>query len=1022
MNRFPKAFVLYGDEKYFNTLNACASSIRTFSDYPIIIYLINFTKKINLPNCVVVEWNFNFTETKESVFDNHAPGDNFYVKRNNVRTYELLTQKPDIVKHALMNYADVITFIDSDSVATPSINNIFEMYPPSSRYPYFTKGIQSFILYNNQGYPNGDDYTTTIEFPACKFLNINIQNRKKYISTNLFVAGFDTLEFITEWSEICKIDEFRKAPAYYAPLQDETLANCLLWKYNYQESLPYIYMNADTKSLSKVFEEIGFNGLENHIEMWLKIPRTKDELLTIHSEKRPKEMRKMVKMLKHYYGFNSKIKVLFWAPHLSTGGMPSFLLKRIESLKLFCPNVEIFVVEYSDFSPTYVVQKNMIKKLLPESHFWTLGEDKMELIQIIEDNQIDIVHIDEMIEGFEWFNPVSDELKNEIYSKDRTWKVVETCHNIWFNPKESKLFHPDAYALCSKYHFEETFNNLPSICELTEFPIEKKVKNNLVKSFYQKELGLDPTKIHVINVGLWTQGKNQGEAVEIARLLESSNPEYQFHFLGNLAVNFSDYWGQIINDLPKNVIVWGERNDVDKFMKASDILMFNSTWECNPITLKEGISNNMIIFARNLPQYSGVYDEYIINIDDDIENTKNKLLNHNSLKKNYYIPNNSVEEFAYKHYTLYEKLMKENFRETLSVTINQHFIGQPFFEVLGDPDISLNVKFFDDRNNLIYNQDIKSNHWVRLNRTYFTKWKTELWHNEKLIYSNNFSCENKRVYIAIDSKSLGDNVAWIPYCLEFKKKHNCEVIVSTFWNSLFEKTYPELKFVLPGTEVTNLYAMYVLGWFYDDNKEPELCNTVPLQKAATNILGLDYKEIKPNLYFEIKAKPFINRYVTIATSSTAGCKLWNNKDWQELINYLCEIGYIVVNVSKEESNFKNVIKIKDKPIDQIMNIIHHSEFFIGLGSGLSWLSWGLGKHVVMISNFSKSDHEFQSNCTRISNTNVCNGCWNMSEFKFDKGDWNWCPLHKNTERQFECQRSITSEMVINQIKELIVVE
>jgi hypothetical protein len=23
--------------------------------------------------------------------------------------------------------------------------------------------------------------------------------------------------------------------------------------------------------------------------------------------------------------------------------------------------------------------------------------------------------------------------------------------------------------------------------------------------------------------------------------------------------------------------------------------------------------------------------------------------------------------------------------------------------------------------------------------------------------------------------------------------------------------------------------------------------------------------------------------------------------------------------------------------------------------------------------------------------------------KFDKGDWNWCPINKGTKKQFECQ-------------------
>ena len=63
--------------------------------------------------------------------------------------------------------------------------------------------------------------------------------------------------------------------------------------------------------------------------------------------------------------------------------------------------------------------------------------------------------------------------------------------------------------------------------------------------------------------------------------------------------------------------------------------------------------------------------------------------------------------------------------------------------------------------------------------------------------------------------------------------------------------------------------------------------------------------------------------------------------------------------------------------------------------------------------------EITINCTRITNTSVCNGCWNNPLFKFDKGNWNWCPEHEGTERQFECHKSITSEMVINQIQNLI---
>jgi hypothetical protein len=97
--------------------------------------------------------------------------------------------------------------------------------------------------------------------------------------------------------------------------------------------------------------------------------------------------------------------------------------------------------------------------------------------------------------------------------------------------------------------------------------------------------------------------------------------------------------------------------------------------------------------------------------------------------------------------------------------------------------------------------------------------------------------------------------------------------------------------------------------------------------------------------------------------------------------------------------------------------IEQSAFFIGLSSGLSWLAWALNKEVIMISNFTDKHHEFT--CHRPVNTNVCHGCWNDPQYTFDKGDWNWCPVHKGTDRQFECQKSITPNMVIDEIKKLL---
>jgi autotransporter strand-loop-strand O-heptosyltransferase len=1025
-----KSYVLYSTENYLDIVTECAKSIREFSQTPIIIYLLNSNKKINVPNTMTINWECDILDVSNEMFT--YDNDNFYIDRRNSNIYKILIQRPLIVKDALEKYANTICYVDSDSVATPFVDNIFSLFDNNSSVPYFVEGIYEFMsLYGKGGGGGyGGGLSSTLEHNACVLFGVDQSNRRVYRQSGYFVAGQQNYDFINEWYEMCNHPTIWEDINYYAPFNEETIANVLLWKKNIHVGLPYIYVNGTVDTVKKMYKEVRYKGpgVINHIGDWLRAPQDKEHLLFFHGEKNPKKMKEMVEEIKNYnkksYQIknNKNTKILFVAPHLSTGGMPGFLLKKIELLKKYCPEFEIYVVEYQSYGEAYVVQRNKIIEIIDKDKFWTLGSDKFELMRIIKSNNIDIVHVQEMIEGFDSFNQMPPDLMRELYSNDRTWKMVETCHNVWFNPEEHKIFYPEAFAFCTPYHRDVTFKNTPSYGENIEFPIEKKIFTQEERNSARKELGFGKDKIHVINVGLWTKGKNQGEGVEIAKLLKKDHPEIIFHFIGNQAPNFKDYWGPIMKNLPMNIKVWGERSDIDTFMKAADVFMFNSTWECNPLVLREAISYGLKVLCRNLPQYLDMFTEYIEPIDDNIENTKEKLLSLISKDIKYKIPEGQEKDFAFKYSEFYKKTLdipirEQYFKSKLSVT--QYFIEQPFIELQGRSDNKFKVQFFDEKGFLHYENILPINTWVKLNRRYFTRWHTKVWENDSLVYENILNFENKRVYIAFDSKSLGDTISWIPYAEEFRNTHKCKVVVSTFWNHLFEKVYPELEFVKPGNVVNNIHGMYKLGWFYNTDMQPTSPNLIPLQKTATDILGLDFKEIRPKIHFEIKERPYNEKYITIATNSTAGCKFWTREGWQELINYLVSQGYKVVNVSKEDNPFENQTKISDTSIENTINVIHHSEFFIGLSSGLSWLAWGLNKHVVMISNFTTPDHEFQSNCTRIINLSVCNGCWNKKEFSFDKGDWDWCPVHKGTERQFECHKSITSQMLISKIKHLI---
>ena len=665
------------------------------------------------------------------------------------------------------------------------------------------------------------------------------------------------------------------------------------------------------------------------------------------------------------------MRILFLAPHLSTGGMPQFLLKRLQSLKEYTDN-EYYVVEYQCHSLDFVVQRNAIKSLLGEN-FTTLFEDKMELFKVIEEWQPDIIHIDEPSERLDRV------MITRLYNPNRKYRIVETCHDISFNPDDEKLFHPDLYAFCTPYH-EQTFANLESKFVTIQYPIDKQEVNAVINGK------------HVLNVGLWTKGKNQGEGIEIAR----KYPNMTFHFVGNQAGNFKDYWEPLMKDIPDNVKIWGERKDVNTFMEMADIFMFNSTWECNPLVLREAISYGLPIIARKLPQYGDMFTKYLQPIDTDL----------NTIEANYEIPtDNTTPIFAFRHEEAYQKILALPAQEQ-KVKIVQNFVNGPFLEIKGISDSDFKVQFLDEKGRITYENTIKANHWVKLNRQYYTKWTAKVWQDGELIYTNTLELEGKTVFITIDSKALGDTMAFIPYCEEFRLKHKCNVVVSSFWNKILD--YPNIRFIEPGQAI-GCYAMYNLGYFYNSDMEPVEPNKVPLQQCATNILGLDYAEIVPKLKVNRESLN-LGKYVAIATNSTAQCKFWQREDWQTLINYLHSEGYRVINVSRETNLFDNCEPISDTTIEYTMQVIAGAEYMVGLSSGLSWLTFGIGTYVFLISNFTAVDYEFSTKCTRIVNPKVCHDCW--SEYRLDASKWDWCPRNQN----FICHTSITADMVIEEIK------
>ncbi len=260
---------------------------------------------------------------------------------------------------------------------------------------------------------------------------------------------------------------------------------------------------------------------------------------------------------------------------------------------------------------------------------------------------------------------------------------------------------------------------------------------------------------------------------------------------------------------------------------------------------------------------------------------------------------------------------------------------------------------------------------------------------------------------------------------------------------------------------------------------PRNYQQIPLQASSADTLGLEYNGyLKTNITLPPRKSPedryIKDKYVTICSQSTTQAKYWNygwdykkywetpDSDhlhhadgWHEVIKYLDTIGYKVVILNQyiqygsggdygvpiedlkdaipgkryeqlhiynrhDFSHHPNVIDKTNEFIninDRIEDLMY-ADFHIGLNSGLSWVAKTVGTPIVMIPGLHPPDIiPIADKYVTQDDPNVCTNC--ALEYPFVRGDWGNCPKHQRTEREFECTSTITPDMVIDKIKELV---
>lgn len=352
------------------------------------------------------------------------------------------------------------------------------------------------------------------------------------------------------------------------------------------------------------------------------------------------------------------------------------------------------------------------------------------------------------------------------------------------------------------------------------------------------------------------------------------------------------------------------------------------------------------------------------------------------------------------------------------------------------------VRMYDlDTQNLVFDAVPAAGEIAASRRKYFVRFRLEVLDGARLVFSHVFDAAQKHVWVTIGSGALGDAIAWVPAIDAFRQRHGCSVTVQMQpgLHALFEAGYPALRFVSEMPAISGaahddgepIYATYRVGCFSpyaDRDHQPTDPRMSSLQDFASYMLGVPAVERRTQVVVADCSRAVAQPYVCIAAQASAQCKYWNHPDgWRVLVAHLKARGYRVLCIDRDREygppDAPNTMPEGAEdytgplPLQERASLLAHADFFVGLGSGLSWLAWAVGVPVVLISGFSHPKAEFHTPW-RVINFHACNSCYNDTTVEFD-GDFGWCPRHAGDALRYQCTTAITAGHVTRVVDELI---
>ena len=372
------------------------------------------------------------------------------------------------------------------------------------------------------------------------------------------------------------------------------------------------------------------------------------------------------------------------------------------------------------------------------------------------------------------------------------------------------------------------------------------------------------------------------------------------------------------------------------------------------------------------------------------------------------------------------KFIGSNISNTFSMQVTGYDVRFDFQQGfrLKVPEGNWRVKIWDSESEFVFFDNTVSNTVIISLERFFIRWEFEIYLDGKFIFRHRYDPAGFNVHFYIPDTGMGDHIALLPCIEEFCRKWQCHATcrVEPYMKEILDEYFPSIKY--SDETPTDTYASYFISPGFSPFFQPTEIRKIPMLKMGNEILNLDRYTKK--IYHPTKPRQIAEPYVCIAAQGSITPKAWlNAKGYDEVVAYLKSLGYRVLCIDKNREQTDHGMTVKmpqgaedftgDISLIERINLLAYADFFIGLGSGLSWLAWAVDIPVILISGITASWCEFDTPY-RIINRLVCNSCHNDTTLKWPQ--FEFCPYYQNTPRAYECSKKISARRVIEAIDEL----